>query len=82
MIPSDLEELNQNFTEKQETLLQNAILLLGEGQGKAVAYLKNRDPQLSKIASSAFRNVEKKLDKLSPEAIKFIAQVRFSRFFC
>lgn len=75
LIPSDLEELNRNFTEKQESLLQEAILLLGEGQGKADAYLKTRDPELAKIASHAFKNVEKKLDKMNPESIKFVAQV-------
>ena len=68
-----MEELNQNFTEQQEHLLQHAILLLGEGEGKAVAYLKAHDPQLAKTASSAFSSVEKKLEKMSPDATKFIA---------
>lgn len=50
-------------------------MLLGEGQGKATKYLKAHDVRLAKLSSSAFQNVEKKLEKMSPEATKFIAQV-------
>ncbi|KAI6184821.1 hypothetical protein M3Y97_00637300 [Aphelenchoides bicaudatus] len=63
------------FTEKQEALLQEALLLLGEGQGDAVAFLKKRDPELAKVVSTAFTSVEKKLDGMSKESIKFIAQL-------
>ncbi|KAI6230244.1 hypothetical protein M3Y99_01079400 [Aphelenchoides fujianensis] len=75
LIPAELEELNANFTKKQEGLLQDALLLLGEGSGDAVAFLKARDPELAKLVSPAFRSVEKKLDKMSPEATRFIGHL-------
>ncbi|KAI6170223.1 hypothetical protein M3Y98_01217300 [Aphelenchoides besseyi] len=75
LIPPELEELNQNFTSKQESFLEDAILLLGEGKGDAVQYLKRRDPTLAKIAAPAFRSVEKKLENLNPRSIKFIGQL-------
>jgi hypothetical protein len=67
--------MNGQFTSKQEALLQEAILLLGEGQGDAVAYLKKHDPELARTVAGTFASVEKKLDKMSRESIKFIGQV-------